>query len=88
MNTIEDIKEQVRSVVIEILPNVNPEEVLDDSDIFSLGLDSVNAMILVMNLQEAFGVMFQTDEITFDNFRTIAKIVDLIAKKQEVFTPA
>lgn len=88
MNTMEDIKQQVRNVVLEILPNVNPEEVLDDSDIFGLGLDSVNAMILVMNLQEGFGIMFQTDEITFDNFRTIAKIVDLIAKKQEVYVPA
>ncbi|MCA1994564.1 MAG: acyl carrier protein [Coleofasciculus sp. S288] len=87
METLEAIKQESHQIVLDILPNVTSEELLDNSDIFSLGLDSINAMMLVMNLQDAFGVMFETSEISVDNFRTIKNIVDLIAKKKGVSMP-
>ena len=84
MEVIESIQQQTHSVVLDILPIVNSEELLDDMDLFSLGLDSVNAIMLVMNLQERFGVNFDTSEISLENFRTIADIVKLIERKKGV----
>lgn len=84
MQGIESIKERSHNVVLDILPTVNSEELLDDMDIFSLGLDSVNAIMLVMNLQDTFGVNFETSEISIENFRTIADIVKLIERKKGV----
>jgi acyl carrier protein len=52
-----------------------------------MGLDSITAMTLVLNLQETFGVMFEACEISFENFKTIAKIVELIGKKNDAYVP-
>lgn len=84
METLEIIKQKSHTIVLDIMPNVSSEELLDNRDIFSLGLDSTNAMTLVMNLQDAFGVTFETSEISVDNFRTIKSIVELMAKKKGV----
>ena len=56
-------------MVLEVLPDVNLEDLSEDSDIFSMGLDSINAMILVTKLQEAFEIQLDTSEINFENFQ-------------------
>jgi acyl carrier protein len=84
MESIEAITQKSQDIVLEIMPNVSREELRDDMDLFSLGLDSINAMMLIMNLQDGFGVTFGTDEINFENFRTLANIVELIKKKQGI----
>lgn len=64
MQHTEEIKEKSHNVVLDILPTVTSHELLDDMDLFNLGLDSVNAIMLVMNLQDTFGVNFETSEIS------------------------
>ena len=82
MEGIEAIRQKSHNVVLDILPTVNSEELLDDMDLFSLGLDSVNAIMLVMSLQDTFGVNFETTEISIENFRTIEDIAKLIETKK------
>jgi acyl carrier protein len=82
--TAEEVKQKAQNVILELLPNVEPQNLADECDIFSLGLDSINAMSLIFNLQDAFEVKFETNEISFDNFQTVAKIVELIEKKQKI----
>ncbi|NEO30993.1 MAG: acyl carrier protein [Symploca sp. SIO3C6] len=81
--TVDQIKQKTQAVVLEMLPGVSSEELSDDRDIFSLGLDSVNAMNLIFGLQDAFEIQFATSEISFENFRTVSGIVELIKRKQE-----
>jgi len=85
MEGIEAIRQKSHSVVLEVLPNITSEELLDDMDLFSLGLDSVNAIMLVMSLQDNFGVSFDASEISIENFRTIADIVKLIEIKKGLY---
>lgn len=82
MEDVEAIKRKSHSVILDILPIVRSEELLEDMDLFSLGLDSVNAIMLVMSLQNTFGVNFETTEISLENFRTIEDIVKLIKRKK------
>lgn len=82
--TSEEVKQKAQNVVLTILPDVGSKDLSDDRDIFSLGLDSINAMSLIFSLQDAFGVNFETSEISFENFRTIADIVELIKRKKGV----
>ncbi len=82
--TAEEVKQKAQNVILELLPNVEPQTLGDECDIFGLGLDSINAMSLIFNLQDAFEVKFDTEEISFDNFQTVAKIVELIEKKQKI----
>jgi acyl carrier protein len=82
--TSEEVKQKAQNVVLTILPDIGSKDLSDDRDIFSLGLDSINAMSLIFSLQDAFGVNFETSEISFENFRTIADIVALIKRKKGV----
>ncbi|HIK05150.1 MAG TPA: acyl carrier protein [Trichormus sp. M33_DOE_039] len=82
MFTTESVKQQIQQLVSEVLPDVSPEELQDNVDIFNLGLDSINAMTLVSNLQDAFDIQLDASEISFENFQNIATIVDMIESKK------
>lgn len=82
--TVEELKQKTQDVILKLLPHVEVQNLGDQTDIFSLGLDSINAMSLIFSLQDTFDVKFETNEISFDNFQTVAKIVELIEKKQGI----
>ena len=82
----EQLKHKTQDVILELLPHVERQNLGDRTDIFSLGLDSINAMSLIFGLQDAFDVQFEGDEISFENFQTVAKIVELIEQKQKIQT--
>lgn len=84
MNSSEQIKQEVKEVILAILPDVSSEDLNEDSDIFSLGLDSINAMTLVSNLQDAFDIQLDTNEIIFDNFQSLATIAEMVEKKKGI----
>jgi acyl carrier protein len=85
MESMEEIKQTAQNVILEVLPNITSDDLQDDSDLFNLGLDSITAMSMVLSLQETFGVMFDTNDINFENFRTLANIVDLIKTKKDTY---
>lgn len=82
MNSSEQIKQEVKEVILAILPDVSSEDLNEESDIFSLGLDSINAMTLVSNLQDAFDIQLETNEINFENFQNLATIAEMVEKKK------
>lgn len=83
--SIQQIKQKTEDVVLNLLPDVTSKELSEDTDIFGLGLDSINAMTLVFNLQDAFDIQFESEEISFENFRTVADIVELIKTKKNIY---
>lgn len=80
--TVEEITTRSYEVILSILPNVNRDQLSNESDVFNLGLDSINAMSLVLKLQDAFDIQFEASEISLDNFRTLGDIVELLKKKK------
>ncbi len=82
MNSSEQIKQEAKKVILAILPDVSSEDLNEESDIFSLGLDSINAMTLVSNLQDAFDIQLETNEIIFENFQSLATIAEMVEKKK------
>ncbi|MEH2381345.1 MAG: acyl carrier protein [Nostoc sp.] len=82
MKNIDLIKQETTNVVLNVLPNINSEDLSESSNLFSMGLDSVNAMSLILKLQNNFGIKFAVNEINAENFQSLATIVKLIDKKQ------
>jgi len=82
MNNTEQIKQEAKEVILAILPDVSSEDLNEESDIFSLGLDSINAMTLVSNLQDAFDIQLETNEINFENFQNLATIAEMVERKK------
>jgi acyl carrier protein len=46
-----------------------------------LGLDSINALRLILHLQSTFDVTFSGTDINFSNFQTVEKMASLIDSK-------
>ncbi|MBD2194865.1 MULTISPECIES: acyl carrier protein [Calothrix] len=82
MKTIDLITEETKNIVLNVLPNISREDLSESSNLFSLGLDSVNAMTLVLKLQSNFGIKFAVNDINAENFQSIETIVQLINTKQ------
>lgn len=80
--TVEEITKHSHDIILSILPNVDCDQLSNESDIFNLGLDSITAMTLVLKLQDAFGIQFEVSEISLENFRTLGNIVELLRKKK------
>ena len=54
----------------------------DDQDIFALGfVNSLFATELVMFIEGTFGIVIPNEELTLDNFRTIASMAELVARQ-------
>ena len=75
------IETKVFQAVIGTLPGVTRADVDDKTELFGIGLDSVNAVELILRLEEEFGIEFGFDEIDYDSFRTVSNISDMIREK-------
>ncbi len=56
-----------------------------DQDIFETGFgNSMFAMQLVEFVESEFAIEIDGDDLNIDNFRSVARITDLVARKREV----
>ena len=78
-----DIKEKLKQVIIEdlALEGISPEDIKENSPIFGqdgLGLDSLDAVELVVVLQKRFGVQIKDmakGREVFQSFNTLAEFI-------------
>ncbi|MEK4510163.1 acyl carrier protein [Paenibacillus sp. FSL K6-2524] len=54
-----------------------------EMDLISNGLSSVNMILLVVELEELFDIVFEDYELFFESFSTVQKIAELITRKVE-----
>ncbi|RJX37520.1 acyl carrier protein [Paenibacillus pinisoli] len=77
----EEIENQIKQKVIEILEldqnrNVEPQE-----DLIMLGLDSFKSVSLVVELEMMFDIEFADDELLLQNYSSIERIVDNVSNR-------
>ena len=77
------IKQKVNDVILEILSEENQATISEESNIFDMGFDSINAATLVEKLQELFGIELEVSDINFENFQNIHSIAQFIKTKIE-----
>ena len=74
METVETIKDKIRQYVIETT-YVSPDQVQDDSLIFSEGIfDSMGFVLLINFIEETFNFKAKDSELLEDNFESINAI--------------
>ncbi len=82
-----DIKQKLKQVLIEELnlEDVTPEEIGDDDQLFGegLGLDSLDAVELVVVVQKHFGVEIKDMEEGRPALQSIRTLAAFIAAKQQ-----
>ncbi len=84
-----DLKQELKLLIMETLniEDVSPEEVGDDSPLFGegnvLGLDSIDALEIVMALQEKYGVRIDDRNQSRFILRTIGTIAEFIEEDRK-----
>ena len=84
MSQIATIKAKINQLILDNMDKVSASELSDDVELFSIGLNSLNAVSLVLGLEEIFGFEFDMDEINYESFRRISDIVELVKGKLNI----
>jgi acyl carrier protein len=82
MNNQDELKGEIKRMVVEnLMLQINPEEIGDDQPLFgpgSLGLDSVDALQLVVALDKNYGLKITDPEAARSILQTANSIVHAI----------
>ena len=88
--TAEDIaslKGDLKHLIVETLrmEEISPEEIADDEALFGdegLGLDSVDALELVVHIEEKYGIQIEDEEVGRKVFASINALAEFIREKK------
>jgi acyl carrier protein len=86
MDNTTEIKQNVRRLMVEnLMLQISPEEIGDAQPLFgpgSVGLDSVDALQLVVALDKAYGLKIADPETAKRVLQNVDSIVEAVSKHQ------
>jgi len=84
-NMSQTLNEKVKDLIIRRLKlEMSPGEIQDDAPLFGggLGLDSIDALELVVGLEKEFGIKIEDEEVGREAFASVNALVRFIQSKQ------
>src|SRR5215212_9400943 len=80
-----DLRRKLKELLIERLKfeDMTPEDIPDDEPLFAggLGLDSIDALEIVVMLESEFGIKVKNESSARSHFRSIASLADYVESK-------
>lgn len=77
-----DLKTKLKELLIERLKfeDMTPDDIKDDDPLFAggLGLDSIDALEIVVMLETEFGIKVKNESAARDNFHSISSLADFV----------
>lgn len=72
-----------RSIIEKNINNVKKpfNEVKNDDDLFTLGLDSISSIKIVVALEQDFEFEFEDEELTMERLRTINSLIEYLTRR-------
>ena len=83
----EELKRRVKELIVRQLKlEIEPATIQDAAPLFgegegSLGLDSIDALELVLGVEKEFGIKVQDEEVGVKAFASVDALCDFIASK-------
>ena len=68
----------IREQLQEILEITSAFEITLEDDLREYGMDSLNAVELVVSLEDKFGIEFNEEDLFVESLNSIQKLVDII----------
>jgi acyl carrier protein len=85
MLELDTLKHDIKHLIVECLrlETVKPDEIGDQQPLFAkeggLGLDSLNALEILTNIEFKFGVRFGTDDAIRQHFQSVQTLAECVA---------
>ena len=80
-----DLRRKLKELLIERLKfeDMTPDDIPDDQPLFAggLGLDSIDALEIVVMLESEFGIKVKNEGSARDSFRSIATLADFVGER-------
>jgi len=80
-----DLKRRLKELLIERLrfEDMTPDDIDDDAPLFAggLGLDSIDALEIVVMLESEFGIRVKNEGSARDNFRSISALANFVGDR-------
>ncbi|HKB79963.1 MAG TPA: phosphopantetheine-binding protein [Thermoanaerobaculia bacterium] len=80
-----DLKRRLKELLIERLKfeDMTPDDIDDDAPLFAggLGLDSIDALEIVVMLESEFGIRVKNEGSARDNFRSISALANFVGDR-------
>jgi acyl carrier protein len=80
-----DLKRKLKELLIERLKfeDMSPEDIPDDEPLFggALGLDSIDALEIVVMLESEFGIKVKNETSARDSFRSITSLANYVESR-------
>ncbi len=76
---------RVKELIVRRLKlEIDPATIQDDAPLFGegLGLDSIDALELVLGLEQEFGIKVEDEEVGVKAFASVNALVDFIERKK------
>jgi acyl carrier protein len=82
---MEDLKTKLKELLIERLKfeDMTPDDIKDDDPLFAggLGLDSIDALEIVVMLETEFGIKVKNESAARDHFRSISSLAQFVEER-------
>jgi len=80
-----DLRRKLKELLIERLKfeDMTPDDIPDDEPLFAggLGLDSIDALEIVVMLESEFGIKVRNESSAREYFRSIATLADYVGQR-------
>ncbi|MEK3661934.1 hypothetical protein BSK49_10860 [Paenibacillus odorifer] len=73
------LEDKVKAIVKKILEI--KDEINISDDLTNIGLDSLKTVMMVIDLEVSFQIVIEDEELLFENFTNIEKILRLVESK-------
>ncbi len=83
--TNDNLAPRVKELIVRRLKlEIDPASIQDDAPLFGegLGLDSIDALELVLGLEQEFGIKVEDEEVGVKAFSSVNALVDFIEHKK------
>lgn len=81
----EDLQSKIKELIVKRLKlEIKPEEIDSVAPLFGtgLGLDSIDALELVVGLEQEFGIKVKDEEVGKEIFTSVNTLVEYVKKKK------
>ena len=80
-----DLTPRVKELIVRRLKlEIDPSSIQDDAPLFGegLGLDSIDALELVLGIEQEFGIKVEDEEVGVKAFASVNALADFIEQKK------